>query len=707
MMKKMVAAGVCGMIVGVVAAQNPGDNWHFGIGNALCFTSGTATQVAGSAQYTFEGCASISDANGNLLFYTNGGGRDPLAGGQSSGKIWNSGSQVIYDMGNTEGGGFSAAQSAVFVPRPGVANRYYLFTMEEIEFNVGGAVLGQPEGRGFGWFELDALTGTVVDKQMMVQVPSYEGLCAVGHDNGVDTWIIIADINSAGLIVYSVTAAGIQEKGRYAHALGWNVIKGSTRGDFLAIDGGNSLKLFPFNASSGVVGLPLSLPSNGGAYEFSPCGEFLYTAEQSPAGFIKYFRYTLSAPDIAATKASVGQDILSLLSGQMQVAPDGNIYHVTHRTGSTVLNRIQQPDAPNPVITAPFSYPRDGSGSSSGDFFGLPNFNNRLFQKKNLPLIIDAGPPSVALCADTAVQLQVSGTAGVSYLWSTGSTESQIQVSQPGTYVVTGTDVCGNQATDSVVVLAGLQPEVTVSQVPCLGKALISISAPGAGDTYRWDDNSTAATREVYQSGTYAVTVTSADGCTGVVSADLLLTPALFFVAQGDTSVRAGQVVRLWTVADSSTFSGSLVWEWAPNSGLLSCYDCPAPEAMVDDSITYTVIATTPAGCSRAETITIRVFDFPIQAPNAFTPNNDQVNDAFWLIGGRGDEKVRLFEVYDRWGALVHRTQDVILSAAGGGWNGFNLNGYDAVSDVYVWVAEVVRKDGEVRNLRGQVTLLR
>ncbi len=136
-------------------AQKEGNVWHFGQGAALDFNSGTATISTPSSIWTFEGSASIADANGNLLFYSNGGGRDPILSGQESGKIWNRNHEVMYDMGNTEGGGFSSAQSAVIVPKPGVPNHYLLFTMEEVEFDVGGSVPGQPLGRGLSYFEND------------------------------------------------------------------------------------------------------------------------------------------------------------------------------------------------------------------------------------------------------------------------------------------------------------------------------------------------------------------------------------------------------------------------------------------------------------------------------------------------------------------------------------------------------------------------
>lgn len=110
-----------------VFAQKQGNVWHFGQGAALDFNSGAAVVTTPSSMWTFEGSASICDENGNLLFYSNGGGRSPQLSGQSSGKIWNRNHEVMYDMGFTEGGGFSSAQSSVIIPKPGEAGKFFIY----------------------------------------------------------------------------------------------------------------------------------------------------------------------------------------------------------------------------------------------------------------------------------------------------------------------------------------------------------------------------------------------------------------------------------------------------------------------------------------------------------------------------------------------------------------------------------------------------
>ena len=55
----------------IAYAQNENNYWFFGQNAGLDFSSGTASVISGGLN-TYEGCASISDSEGNLLFYTDG-----------------------------------------------------------------------------------------------------------------------------------------------------------------------------------------------------------------------------------------------------------------------------------------------------------------------------------------------------------------------------------------------------------------------------------------------------------------------------------------------------------------------------------------------------------------------------------------------------------------------------------------------------------
>lgn len=95
--------------------------------------------------------------------------------------------------------------------------------------------------------------------------------------------------------------------------------------------------------------------------------------------------------------------------------------------------------------------------------------------------------------------------------------------------------------------------------------------------------------------------------------------------------------------------------------------------------------------------------DYVLYVPNAFTPNDDGLNDGFRAIGvGIIEFKLQIF---DRWGALIFETNDINTP-----WDG-SVNGkgdYESTKqEVYVWKAEVKDVRNETHDLMGHVTLLK
>ena len=99
-----------------LTAQNTINNWYFGNNAALNFSSGVPVSLNNSAMSASEGCASISDDNGDLLFYTNGD------------NIWD-GSHSIMSGGTGLNGSSMSAQSAIIVPIPKSNDMYLIFTV--------------------------------------------------------------------------------------------------------------------------------------------------------------------------------------------------------------------------------------------------------------------------------------------------------------------------------------------------------------------------------------------------------------------------------------------------------------------------------------------------------------------------------------------------------------------------------------------------
>ena len=144
------------LVSAVAFGQREAVNWYFGNNAGLNFNN--------------EGCATFSDGNGNLLFYTEGV------------NVWNRNHQI---MPNGEGllGSTSATQSAMVLPRPGSSNIYYIFTSDNVQSYQNGE-----GGVGFNYsvidMNLNGGLGDVTVKNINLLPNASEKVTAVRNNAG-------------------------------------------------------------------------------------------------------------------------------------------------------------------------------------------------------------------------------------------------------------------------------------------------------------------------------------------------------------------------------------------------------------------------------------------------------------------------------------------------------------------------------------------
>jgi len=93
--------------------------------------------------------------------------------------------------------------------------------------------------------------------------------------------------------------------------------------------------------------------------------------------------------------------------------------------------------------------------------------------------------------------------------------------------------------------------------------------------------------------------------------------------------------------------------------------------------------------------------EFSIYIPNAFTPNENNVNETFYAVG----INILEFEMYifDRWGEQIFYSDNINKH-----WDGKAKGGSEiAQQDVYIWKVNVKDVFGKIHNLIGHVTLLK
>src|ERR1044072_7863033 len=108
------------LFIAIIPSYGQGENniWCFGTNTGLDFTGGPPVLYP-SAMDAFEGCASICDAAGNLIFYT------------STSTVFDRNNNITPNgtglLGNT-----SSTEGAAIVQSNTDPNQYYLFTMMDI-----------------------------------------------------------------------------------------------------------------------------------------------------------------------------------------------------------------------------------------------------------------------------------------------------------------------------------------------------------------------------------------------------------------------------------------------------------------------------------------------------------------------------------------------------------------------------------------------
>jgi gliding motility-associated-like protein len=143
---------------------------------------------------------------------------------------------------------------------------------------------------------------------------------------------------------------------------------------------------------------------------------------------------------------------------------------------------------------------------------------------------------------------------------------------------------------------------------------------------------------------------------------------------------------------------------WKPDD-YLSCDTCMTTYAFPKDNATYEVTAIDANGCEARNSVALTVkYVKNVFIPNAFNPNGKS-NSMFTIYGNPLIVKrVVSFQIYDRWGTLVHENFDFAPNL--GSWDG-SFRNEPCNSAVFVYYGDIEFYDGTVRRVSGDVTLLR
>lgn len=705
----------------------------------------------------FEGCLTVSNEDGDLLFYTN------------SDYVWNANHQIMqngeingffYDPMGTSN--FMSTNTQVAVAQnPADLNLYYIFTTDA-------------QNVGFQEFTCTVVDmsqlgglGAVSDSFILPAENIEERICTIPKSDGTGMWVVTHEYLNNKFLAFEVTAAGVNttpvvsEVGDvhefYPNSLNARgELKSNLEGNRLALvqdQMGGLIELFDFNQATGTVSNPIEvgLIDHGFGLSFSPNGQLLYVGTWVNFDPIdnRLWQFDISSNDPTTIENSMVElDVTSLFDafGSIRNAPDGKMY-------------IGRPNDYVSIIENPDTCGIGCNFISEGIFMGAGQGAwglNCLWELPASPApsaSIDLGE-DIDSCIPVTIGIEVD--EATSYEWNTGETSSTITVDESGVYEVE-VAIGSCTYTDEVEVSIG---ELTVDLGPdidlCEGTS-VALEVSNANVDVVWSNGSTATQIEIEQGGNYTVQITQGN-CEASDEVNVFLLPSPEVDLGNDTLVCG--VIELavdvlsnesieWSTGETSEAievdSSGIIQVVVSNEfcsstdeiaievyglvnepaayfeqicdGSLSTIQLPIgwnSWTLGDESGTdvlkltsgeYIVELQSVCGVAEWEIVLeSKDCECPVYFPNAFTPNLDGRNEVFTPIVSC-EEVVVSFEIYSRWGECIYKSEGSLTE----GWIG-NVQGGEhyAPDGVYTYRAIINNPfvDGD-KIVLGHVNLIR
>jgi len=551
------------------AFSQQGNNWYFGEMAGITFNTNPPSALMDGKLNTYEGCTSISDATGNLLFYTDGS------------TVYNR-NHVIMPNGTGLLGGASSTSSGIVIPKPGSNTIYYLFTAEPIN-----ATLVTTYAYSEIDMQLDGGLGDVVasKKNIVLYTPATERLAAVKHANGIDYWIITKRFGDNRFLVYQVSCTGVNTTpvvssigfvptGIY-DAIGALKVSPNGKKVCMAVTGGAG-QLFDFDIATGMLSNLVELTgytfNRIYGVEFSPNSKKLYIS--SNANWIN--QYDITSNDPAVINAS--KYGLTTASGDaneaLQLGPDKKIYVASW--GRTKLHVINDPDIAAPGCNLQLSAVDLGGRRA---FFGLPTYISSFFNNS-----AQAGFTHTF----NNCQVQFTGTStltgNLQWYWDFGDGTHGTGQSVAHTYATTGSynvklkvipvGIC--ILGDSVLVTHPVLIEQDITKKVDFSHTFNNCQVQFSGTTdftdnlqWLWDfgDGTTGTGQSVNhiytRLGSYTVTITGQPVLSCPMYDTMVFTKLVNIAGPPSTIDFTNSFTNCQVhFAGTSNYAGSLLWQW-------------------------------------------------------------------------------------------------------------------------------------------------
>ena len=306
--------------------ENAGNNWYFGNRCGISFNTGVPLALTDGVLDQQEGVCSISNQQGELLFYSDGR------------TIWDKNHNAMPNSDGDLDGHYSSTQSAIIAPNLMDNTKFYIFTVDELGGSNGlkySTVDMTLPGNGTIANPLGDVVNT--EKNIALASPVVEKITIVLKSNNIDYWVIAHAWGNNTFYVFEVTTSGVNTtpwvynigedfSGNTINTVGY--MKSTLNGDKIALVNRTygHINLFDFNKLTGEVSNPVNIiPLNSLIYglEFSYDNQYLFIAGETTIS--KYNLTDQTQVNLSFDDNSIFDPFASAVRA-LQIAPNGNVY---------------------------------------------------------------------------------------------------------------------------------------------------------------------------------------------------------------------------------------------------------------------------------------------------------------------------------------------------------------------------------------------
>lgn len=305
--------------------------------------------------------------------------------------------------------------------------------------------------------------------------------------------------------------------------------------------------------------------------------------------------------------------------------------------------------------------------------------------------------------------LSIAAKGAQTYTWSpalglSATTGSLVDASPPSSvdYTVVGTISngtisCHQQMGYSVLVSPLTQAHVSNSVAICKGDKTTLVAS--GGNVYNWAPNfglnitnRSGVVASPSVSTIYTVNVSQNSFCSNTVTVLVEVNPKPQIFAGRDSIYNLDEAIIL-------NASGTGTITWISGEGVL-CKVCPTTAVKIDRDECFVAEAVNDFGCKVQDKICIQVTsEFGVYIPNTFTPNDDKINDIFYVYANN------IFnfnlEIFDRWGTNLFSSKDQSI-----GWDG-TYKAKLCKNDTYIYKVSFKGLNGKSYTRNGYVSLMK